>query len=237
MDRLGKRWLVFGLASWLVMASLLSAEEPSWTRELAKKGSPVNLETLPKSWRETLQKVISSPTITTTAGSEKFYVNDELYRWLLDHPDRVANAWRRMGVPAVDIGSLGEGRFSWTDEQGSELIWQTVSASEERRIWYAEGKVKPGPLLPMVPVRAVAILRHEISKDSKGRISVRHSVEAYLQTDSKFATLVTRILGPAAPRMAEQSADQLLYYFSGIGRYLDSHPEKAATLLAEQKRK
>lgn len=228
------------VAGWT--ASLANAEEPIWVRELqresgSKQAFPVRFETLPSSWQEHLKKVMTSPTLSTNSTPDRFQVNDVFYRWLLNNPDRVGVAWGRLGVPAVEIKSLGNGRFHWSDEQGSELTWLTVSENERGRIWYADGKVKLGPLLPLIPIRAVAILRHEVTKDIKGRISVKHSLEAYLQTDSKFANLATRLLGPAAPRMAEQAADQLLFYFSGIAKHADAHPDQAEALLARPKKR
>ena len=42
-------------------------------------------------------------------------------------------------------------------------------------------------------------------------------------------------MGPSAPRVAEQGAEQLLYFFNGIARYAQTHPEKAENLLAPGK--
>jgi hypothetical protein len=44
-----------------------------------------------------------------------------------------------------------------------------------------------------------------------------------------------RLIGPAAPRMAQDGAEQMLLFFSGIARYVDRHPSKAKALLAEKK--
>jgi hypothetical protein len=235
------------LGVWVSHPSSLRSEEPYWKRELSSeesrslkssiKGFPVSLESIPKVWLEPIHKVMAQPTLVTSAGPERFFINDEMYQWLLNHPDRVALAWRRSGVPALDIQDEKNGWFSWKDGEGTELSWITVAKSDKGRIWFAEGKVRPGPLLPVIPVRAVAILRHETFTNAKGRISVRHQVDAFLQTDSKFAALVMRILGPTAPKLAEQGADQLLYFFSGIGKLVDADPDKAPILLSERKRR
>jgi hypothetical protein len=46
---------------------------------------------------------------------------------------------------------------------------------------------------------------------------------------------VARLLGPSAPRLAEQYLGQLQLFFSALVWYLDQHPERAAGLLAEDK--
>jgi hypothetical protein len=203
----------------------------------ARQGWQAMLDQLSGEWRTAVDRVIQRPTLTAQSPPDSFAINDELYRWMLDHPDRVALAWRRMRVPAVEITPLDNGSFSWRDDKGSELVWRTLARVPEGRLWYAEGKVRPGALLPLVPVRAVAVLRHEVQRSASGRTTVHHQVDAYMQTDSKFANLVTRLLGPAAPKMAEDGAEQMLYFFSGVARYLDEHPDKAPKLLAEKVRR
>ena len=201
----------------------------------AKLPPPVEIDSLPPSVREALNRVVQAPTLTAMARAEEFCTTGEMYLWLLDHPDRVSLAWQRLKIGAIDICPLEGGRFRWQDDQGSELVWTTVAKNGEGRIWYAEGKVKPGALLPLVPVKAVAVLRHGVKKDDSGESTIRHQVEVFLQTDSRAANLVMRLVGPAMPRMAQDGAEQLLLFFSGIARYCEKHPTKAAGLLAEKK--
>jgi hypothetical protein len=190
---------------------------------------PVPLDALPPGLRESIVRVVQQPTLFAHGPAEEF--PGGLYDWLVEHPDRVALAWRRLGVPCVAITDRGQGRFTWADGQGSELTWRTVRRGPDVRVWYAEGQAKAGPLLPVMPVKAVAVLRHSRRHDDAGQLLVTHEVDVYLLTDSKAAALVTRLLGPAAPRLAEQGATQLLLFFSALARHLDEHPEQVQSLL------
>jgi hypothetical protein len=195
---------------------------------------PVPVEALHPGARDKVGRVLRQPTVLAASKGEEFASTPEFYQWLLDHPDRVSLGWRRLRVPCVEIVPLGDGRFRWQDANGSELTWQTVARTAAGRVWYAEGEVDVGLLLPKVPVRAVAVLRHAYGSEDPRRPTVRHSVEVYLQTDSRAAALAMKLLGPAAPRMAEQAAGQLLLFFSGIARKLEKQPEKASALLANR---
>jgi hypothetical protein len=84
----------------------------------------------------------------------------------------------------------------------------------------------------MVPVRAVVVLRHSDRPDAAGHPRLWHQADVFLQTDSKCACLVTHLLGPSAPRLAEQGAAQLEMFFSALLGYLERHPERAEKLLA-----
>jgi hypothetical protein len=170
------------------------------------------------------------PTLFAHGPAEVFHGRPALYRWLLDHPDRAVHMWHRLGAHCLDIHDQGGGRFGWSDGQGTVCHWDTVVRSPDCRVWYAEGNARPAPLLPNLPFRAVVILRYSEDHDRGGRSLIRHQADVYLQTDSKTAALVTRLLGPSAPRLAQQGLAQLEMFFSALVWYVDRHPEAAQYL-------
>lgn len=180
--------------------------------------------------------VVQKPTLTAKYAEEPFSANPTVYKWLLEHPDRTALAWERVGVPCLAIKERAAGICQYKDENGSDVNWQAVGSFADGRIWYATGKVKPGALMPTVPVKAVVIVRHPVVTKPDGTISITPSVQVYFQTESRAAATVLRIAGPAAPRMAEDGAEQMLFFFSGMARYLEKHPDQTAAVLSPPKR-
>ncbi len=187
-------------------------------------------------FREAVSRVVRQPTITAKAAGDDVTGPAERYSWLLDHPDRVSLAWRRLRVPCVEIADAGEGRFLWTDPNGSEVVWQAVGRSATGLVWYATGKVKPSPVLPTVPVRAVAVVAHPSAPAAAGGTVIRPTAQVFLQTDSRAANLAMRMLGPTAPRVAEQSVEQLLYFYGAMADHAAKHPEQVDKLFAPAKR-
>lgn len=183
-------------------------------------------------YRDAVMSVVNKPTVSTKATAPDLVCTATMYEWLFDHPDRVAAAWQRLKVPAVPIADAGNGLFAWTDENGSEVVWRTVGTFQDGRVWYATGKVKPGPAAPSVPVKAVAVLTHPQKAAKDGVASFSTSVQIFLVSDSRAANLAMRLLGPAAPRVAEQGAEQFLEFFNGIADYVQKNPTKADALLA-----
>jgi hypothetical protein len=106
-----------------------------------------------------------------------------------------------------------------------------VAQGPTGRVWYAEGKVNPGPLLPTVAVTAVAVINYADTPRSTGDAVIKHQIEVFLHTDSRTANLITKMLGDGAPRMAAQGSEQLLMFFSGVAKYAHDKPEKARSLL------
>ncbi|HLJ95025.1 MAG TPA: hypothetical protein VKU02_17750 [Gemmataceae bacterium] len=215
---------------WLcVNAAIAIPPDSSLQQEAAAR---VPLGELPEGLRARVRQVIERPTLFSHGPAEAFTGKPALYSWLLDHPDRGVLAWRRLGATCTDITECSTGRFVWKDGQGSEINWQTIHNAPSLRIWYAEGKMRPGLLLPTVPVKAVLLLRHGNRPDGPTRTLIFHQADVFLQTDSKTAALMAQILGPSAPYLAEQGLGQVEMFFSALVWYLGQHPDRVARLLA-----
>jgi hypothetical protein len=197
---------------------------------------PVPLEDMPAVTRTALSKVMKDPTLTAVSPVEEFVAHPDTYVWLLDRPDRTAAAWRKLGVGAVEIKTLKDGRFFWKGDDGSELVWQSVATGPSGRVWYAEGQVRPASWLPIVPVTAVAVLAHTETARPTGDHLIKHQVEVFVHTDSKTAALVTKMVGDSAPRLAQQGLEQMLMFFSGIAKYSHDKPEKSTGLLSDSRK-
>ena len=195
------------------------------------------LDSVRPEFRDAVARCMSKPTVTTRASGEEVVCTVAVYEWLYEHPDRVALAWQRLKVPSIPIHDLGNGKFGWTDEYGSEIVWQTVGTFAEGRIWYATGKVKAAPATPSIPVQSVVVVRHKKRIEKEGVALYVPFVEAYMHSDSKAANLILRVLGPTVPNVAEQAAGQLLDFFGGIAGYVQRHPNRAEELLAPPKQR
>ena len=106
----------------------------------------------------------------------------------------------------------------------------------DKRVWYAEGKVNPGFLLPSTMVRAVMVVYYTDGKDAKGRPAVRQRIEMALQTDSHTINMAARVNGASAPHLAEQYVGQIQMFYGALAWYLDQHPRHAALLFAQLRR-
>lgn len=197
--------------------------------------SNIPLKELPAETRERIKNVVEKPTLTTRGPQETFNCQPEMYHWLLSNPDQAVKLWRMLGAKAADIQRDGDNQFSWKDANGSRLTWHTIYQSDKQRIWYAEGNVKPSLLLPMAKVQALAILNYTEGKDGAGKPAMRHQLEVVLHTDSSAIGLAAKLLGPSAPKMAEQYAGQVQTFYAAMAWYLDQNPQEAKTMLERLK--
>jgi len=190
----------------------------------------IPLDQIPDAKRDAIRRILEHPTLFVPGPVEIFRGKAAYYHRLLDHPDQGVRIWRRLGAKCMDIADQGASRFCWSDGQGTDIRWETVHQDSRLRVWYAEGKSRPALLLPTVPLRAVVVLHHVVASEDIDRTLIKHRADLYLQTDSKTAQLIARLLGPSAPRLAEQGVAQLEMFFSALVWYLDRHPDRAASL-------
>ncbi len=202
----------------------------------APAAKPTLAESVRPEFRDAVMAVVRQPTITTRAAGEPVVCTVAVYEWLFDHPDRVALAWQRLKVPSITITDLGGGRFAWADENGSEVVWQTVGTFPDGRVWYATGRVKGAKALPSIPVQGVIVVSHPRKAEKDGVAVFAPTAQAYLHSDSRAANLALRALGPQAPKLAEDAAGQLLDFFGGMANHVQQNPKDADALLAPPKR-
>jgi hypothetical protein len=191
------------------------------------------LDDVPEPFQHKVRLVVERPTMHARGPVETFRCQPRVYYWLMEHPDRAVKAWVRLGARCMPITDRGNGRFGCKDGQGTDVVWTQAVNTPTHRIWYAEGVVRPGLLLPLVTVRAVFVMHLTEVGDPAHPQGLRHQGELVLHMDSKAAALATRLLGASAPRMAEQSVGQIETFFAALAWYLNEHPDKADTLLAD----
>lgn len=179
-----------------------------------------------------IEAIQRRPTLSVTRRESPFVAHPQIYDWLLNHPDRVSLAWHRMGVPCLKIPAQTNGEYSWADPRGSVMTWRVISRTEQRIVWYATGQVKPAALMPAIPVQAVATLESPRRQRNDGSVEISPILRVDFATESRAASAILRMLGPAVPHLAEQGAAQILLFFSGPARYLHHYPERIPQLLA-----
>ena len=231
---------------WLGLVASLAAVSPALAQRAAPLPSNVQtesasshvcrvaLEDLPPGEREHVQLVLDRPTLTARGPTEVFTCRSEHYYWLLDHPDQTVRLWRLMGIKCADIVDRG-GYFTWDDGKGSGIRWHEVYRGPDRRVWYAEGKVNPGFLLPPASIQAVVVIFHCEGTDAAGRPAMRQHLEMALHTDSHLLAAAAKLLGASVPHLAQQYVGQIQMFYGALAWYLNQHPRHTEVLFDQLK--
>ena len=211
--------------------SFFSRSNSPQNLEQANAAACIPIQQLHPSVRQKVAQVLGSPTLYSNGPSETFICQPKLYYWLMDNPDRTMVAWERLGAQCLQIQPRGNGHYSWADDKGSDVRWHTIYLSPTMRVWYAEGKVKPTALLPMLPVKCVVMMRYDTLQKDGNKALLQHQADVFVHTDSRAAKVVARLLGPSMPEMAKQGVAQLQMFYAAMAWYCAKNPEHAQELL------
>lgn len=222
---------------WLLLAGEVKSANLvlPWKKNEPNLAQTVPFNEIPARHQEAVRFVVDKAVLSARGPAETFFARPEHYQYFLDHPDKTVIAWRRLGAKCVTITPRGPQQFGWSDENGSAVQWETIVRTATTRIWYAEGQVRPGQNLPLVPVKALVIIRHNQGTSKEGGTLITHQSDVFLHTDSKTVTMLTRMLGPSARNLAEQGLGQLQLFFAGVSYHLERHPDQISTLIPEDR--
>src|SRR5689334_21779011 len=76
-----------------------TAAAPAVTAPTPKPSPFPWLGDVPADNRDAVAAVVKQPTLTAKFAEDEFTAHPKVYTWLLDHPDRAAAGWVRVGVP------------------------------------------------------------------------------------------------------------------------------------------
>jgi hypothetical protein len=228
------RRILLGLAIFGSLGKVALAEAPAvFPAARTEKPAPAVevLQDVSPGWRSHVLPIVEKSTVSARGPAETFQCQPEHYEYFLDHPDRAVVAWRRIGAKCVNILPKGPGRYGWTDDHGSEMTWSLIARSPGLRMWYADGKIKPGQVLPAIPGKAVVVLRYQTLRKDDGIITVQQQTDLYVLTDNVTAAIATKLVGGSLTRYAEQGIGNMQTFFSALSWYLERHPDRVDELL------
>lgn len=128
-----------------------AAEDPTWPPFLPPRATVPEATRVERIWTgETFRRTLTPPPVEVPLG---------LYGALIDAPDVVAAAARRLGVATETVTSLGDGSWEVRSEKGSRAVYRVLSSTPDRRVVLSHGHVMvlglaiPGSVLGMLDLR------------------------------------------------------------------------------------
>ena len=166
-----RRWWLGGLGAWLALLAVGDGLAWGQARAVPPVSFPTQVETggtafslprvplelLPPMVRETPAMCWSARRYRPTARRRRSVSAGDV-QMVARPPQRGRAPVAVGGAKVMEAEDRGNGHFGWHDGETSDVEWMTVLDTPNLRVWYVEGKAKPGLLVPTVYGKALVVV-------------------------------------------------------------------------------
>lgn len=139
----------------------------------------------------------------------------ELYLYVVDHPEIIANVWQLLGIENVVLRPIGPDRFRAEDGAGTVGTVEFLYRSHDTHVIFADGAYD-GPMFTK-PVRGkcLLVLKTGYLRESSGEYYITNRLDAFIHLDHAGVEFLAKTFQPLVGRVAD-------YNFLATGSFLES---------------
>ncbi len=203
------RWVLAIVGAWVLSAgagfanaaTITKASTSRADREAAQREMPL-AELTPQA-RQRIQRVLDKPSLYRRMPVSVVECDQQLYRFLVRHPEVVVNIWQLMGITKVSAKRVGPYQLDAEDGAGTVTNIELVYGNQDTHLFYCEGKYD-GPLFSRpLTGRCVLLLKSGYEEQADRTCSTTSRMDVFLQIDNVAVDAVTRTLHPLLGKSAD----------------------------------
>lgn len=229
--RRGGRAVASVLALWVTLsaASGWAAEidlRPSNSRAARKAAiEALPFDQLSADGQAKVRAVVDNLSLFRRMPTQQIEADPDLYLYLTNHPEVLANVWQLLGIDDVTLYPEGNGRYRAADGVGTTGFVEFLQQTAERHVIYAEGTYD-GPIFAK-PVQGACVLhlvsQYEPRDDGSCRVTSR--LEAFIRLDHAGAEFLAKTFQPLVARVADASFVQTAGFVESLSRACEATPQ------------
>ena len=205
----------------------VGATSKSQAREEAKRAIPWRQLTLQQ--RRSVQSVCKNSNIYRRLPVRVIDCDPDIFSFLMQRPEVVADTWRTLGVSKFKVQRQGEQTYYAEDGMGTTGQFSFLSAewgakAFNRVLIFAEGSFQGKPLPRPIRARSVMLLRTGSVVETNGRTYVTAQLDTFLDIENVGVELVAKTIRPLITRVADHNFTETLTFVSNFSRAAERNP-------------
>ncbi|MCH2117099.1 MAG: hypothetical protein MK161_05315 [Pirellulales bacterium] len=205
----------------------VGATSKSQAREEAKRAIPWRQLTLQQ--RRSVQSVCKKSNIYRRLPVRVIDCDPNIFSFLMQRPEVVADTWRTLGVSKFKVQRQGEQTYYAEDGMGTTGQFSFLSAewgakAFNRVLIFAEGSFQGKPLPRPIRARSVMLLRTGSVVETNGRTYVTAQLDTFLDIENVGVELVAKTIRPLITRVADHNFTETLTFVSNFSRAAERNP-------------
>ena len=183
--------------------------------------------------RSRAEAVLASAIFAHRVTGIRYRSREDVFRFLLDHPDFAASVARALRVGQYRV-TPRDGGYWGDDARGATGTIRVLYADERRRLFHLEGRYERN-LLPTIEGQLLVLLEFHHEEDEDGGTVVESSLTGYLRIDTPIVGTLAQVVGaltrPLLERAVERKVRRFFRTVGQVSRWASDQPEQLATML------
>jgi hypothetical protein len=185
------------------------------------------------SGQKRVRKVLDSCAQYRRLPELHYNVRDDVYRYLVDHPDVAVSTWRVMGISKIQMWQTGSMEFEATDPDGSIGLADILYRDKTQCLMLCDG-IYSSPLLPK-PITAAGLvwLRHDHRPTRDNRTLVRQKLDVFISFPTMTGRAMAMLASPVTNVMMDRNAFEISLYARMMSQAAENDPVWIEELAAQ----
>jgi hypothetical protein len=183
--------------------------------------------------RARAESVLARSAFAQRVTGIRFTSREDVYRFLLDHPDFAASVARALHVGEYRVFARDDDYWG-DDNRGATGVIRVLFADEHSRLYHLEGRYEQR-WLPTVEARLLVLLEFRHESDEAGGTIVEQSLTGHVRIDTPMVGGLAQALGalsrPLVERAVERKVRRFFRTVARVTRWAHDEPEQLAAAL------
>jgi hypothetical protein len=168
-------------------------------------------------------KIVSQPSIYRRLPVARVQTDQDLYLFLVRHPEIIVNMWELMGVTRVSVKRTGEFTFNANDGAGTTGVGELIYGDKETHLVIGEGAYEGPVLKRKIHGQCLVVLKSNYSNGATTS-QVTHRLDMFVQLDNVGADLVAKTLQPLVGKSADHNFVETSRFLGQISQAAETRP-------------
>jgi hypothetical protein len=235
---------LFAVAAGMFVAPLLPARAENGSdasssrtaRDEAVRAIP--WQRLSPEQKQLTQSIVNGAAIYRRLPTRVIDCDPEMFTFLVQHPEVIADVWRVMGISRVKLDKLSDGAFRGSDGAGTSgsvrfLTSDWGADAKNTALIYANGAYDGKPFVVPLKAQSIVLMRSASIQERNGRRYVTVRADAFIRVDQMAVELVAKSVQPWVNATADRNLVETLTFFSNFSRTAEKNPDGMQRLAAK----
>jgi hypothetical protein len=187
--------------------------------------------------RRVTQSIVNSAGIFRRLPTRIIDCDPQVFTFLMQHPEVVAEVWRVMGISQMRLDKLHDGSFRGDDGVGTTGTVRFLAGSwgpdaNITTLVLADGGYDGKPFVMPLRAKSIVLVRSGGIRERNGRYYITVRADAFVHVDQMAVELVAKTVQPWVNATADRNLVETLSFVSNFSRTAEKNPEGMRRLAA-----